>query len=85
MENRAMFSAFDPKHPKAHEQYRRLAVPMLDQQIKSVINMIWMALPPERQTATEVEKEFQRLTRRALANMEEDIAAFGLPANPDET
>jgi hypothetical protein len=41
--------------------------------------MIWMALPPERQNADEVEKEFRRLTARALANLREDIAAFGLP------
>ena len=79
-----MFSTFDPKDPVAHEQYRRRAAPMLDQQIKGVINMIWMALPEERKTAAEVEKEFQRLTTRALANLREDIAAFGLPEKPGE-
>lgn len=81
MENFSMYSAFDPKDPDA-ARYRRMAVPMLDQQIRSVINMIWMALPPGRQTTAEVEKEFQRLTTRALANLKEDIAAFGLPENP---
>ena len=77
-----MFSTFDPKDTIDSERYRRMAVPMLDQQIKSVINMIWMALPPDRQTATEVEKEFHRLTQRAIANLREDIAAFGLPSEP---
>lgn len=83
-----MFDTFDPDDPKDAgklEYFRRMAVPMLDQHIRSTINMIWVALPPERQTAEEVEKEFRRFTDRALSNLREDIAAFGLPQRPEQT
>jgi hypothetical protein len=52
---------------------------MLDQQLRNVVNMVWAALPPERQTIEAVEKEVRRLTDRALANLREDLAAFGVP------
>jgi hypothetical protein len=80
-----MFDTCDPNDPKDAAklaQFKRMAVPMLDQQIRNTLNMIWMALPPERQNADEVEKEFRRLTARALANLREDIAAFALPPRP---
>ena len=79
------FDAHDPKDAGKLAQFRRMAIPMLDQQIRNTINMIWIALPPERQTADEVEKEFRRVTERALSNLREDIAAFGLPRNPEQT
>ncbi len=63
-------------------QYRRMMAPMLDQQVRSVINMIWMALPPDRQIAEEVAKEVRRLVDRALADLQEDLTAFGLPQTP---
>ena len=74
----------DPNDADKIAQFRRMALPMLDQQLRSVISTIWMALPPERQTVEEVEKEFRRVADRALANLREDIAAFGLPENPGE-
>ena len=77
-----MFSMFDPKDPNSAQQYRRMAAPYLDQQIRSVINMIWVGLPPERQNVGEVEKEFQRIAARAFSNLAEDIAAIGLPSDP---
>jgi len=86
-ESWSMFGTFDPDDPKDAgklSQFRRFAAPMMDQQIRATINMIWMALPPERQTADEVEKEIRRLTDRAIANLREDIAAFGMPSNPSD-
>jgi hypothetical protein len=58
---------------------------MLDQQLRGILDMIWMSLPRERQTVGEVEKEMRRLTDRALSNMADDLAAFGLPSGPDDT
>jgi hypothetical protein len=54
METYSMFDTCDPNDPKDAAklaQFKRMAVPMLDHQIRNTLNMIWMALPPERQNA----------------------------------
>ena len=48
----------------------------VDQGIRQAIQMCWMALPKERRTAEEVEKQIRRLVDRALQNLREDTAAF---------
>ena len=49
----------------------------VDQTVRSAIQACWMALPKERRTVQEVEKEIRRLVERALSNLHEDIASFG--------
>lgn len=49
----------------------------VDQTVRSAIQACWMALPKERRTVEEVEKEIRRLMERALANLREDMASFG--------
>jgi hypothetical protein len=49
----------------------------VDQSICAAIQACWMALPKERRTVDEVEKQIRRITDRALSNFREDAAAFG--------
>ena len=49
----------------------------VDSQIRAAIGACWLALPRERKTLDEVEKEVRRLLDRALKNMREDAANFG--------
>ena len=51
----------------------------VDQSVRMAVQACWMALPKERRNVDEVEKELRRPTERALANLREDIAAFGGP------
>jgi hypothetical protein len=51
----------------------------VDQTVRGAIQACWMALPKERRTVEEVEKEIRRLVERALSNLREDVAAFGGP------
>ena len=51
----------------------------VDQSVRSAIQACWMALPKERRTVEEVEKEIRRLVERALSNLHEDVASFGRP------
>jgi hypothetical protein len=83
MESISMFGTFDPKDPEGAEQFRRQLIPILDQHIRSSLQMIWTALPPDRKTVAELEKEFRRLTDRALANLREDFDVYGMPRTPD--
>lgn len=62
------------------EQMRDMFGPgHVDQTVRGAIQACWMALPKERCTAEEVEKEIRRLVERALSNLREDVAAFGRP------
>jgi hypothetical protein len=64
----------------AMEKMREMFGPgHLDQTVRHAIQACWMALPKERRTAEEVEKEIRRLTERALSNLKQDVAAFGRP------
>ena len=48
-----------------------------DQTIRMAIQACWRALPQERRTPEEVEKQVARLTQRALRDLREDFEAFG--------
>jgi hypothetical protein len=54
----------------------------LDSYIRQAIQMCWMGLPQERRTVAEVETQIRRLVDRALQNLREDAAAFGLENLP---
>ena len=51
----------------------------VDQVVRPAIQACWMALPQERRNVAEVELEIRRLMNRALDNLREDAASFGLP------
>ena len=73
-----MFGTLDPNDKNSVEKYRRDVLPMLDQNIRQTISMLWLALPAERKSVSEVEREFRRLANRALANLREDATSFGI-------
>lgn len=52
---------------------------MVDQAIRQAITHCWMALPEEKQSTDNVEKEILRLVQRALKDLKEDASAFGFP------
>ena len=49
----------------------------IDQFIRQAVKVCWMALPKKRRTTKELEKQMQRLLKRALKDFREDRAAFG--------
>ena len=51
----------------------------LDHTIRNAIQMCWMMLPNDQRTVDEVEKQMRRILDRALKDLREDSAAFGLP------
>jgi hypothetical protein len=50
----------------------------VDQQIRMAIHVCWMALPPEQKNVEGVERQIRRLVDRALRDLREDAASFGL-------
>ncbi len=52
----------------------------VDQSVRQAIQACWMALPKERRTIDEVEKQIHRIVERALANFRDDAVTFGRPA-----
>lgn len=50
----------------------------VDQSIRHAIHFCWMSLPEDKRTVEEVEHQIRRLVDRALENLREDAAAFGL-------
>jgi len=49
----------------------------IDQSVRQAVQFCWMALPKERRTPEELEKQLRRLLERALKDFREDRAAFG--------
>ncbi len=49
----------------------------IDQFVRQAVNSCWMALPKKRRTVRELEKQMQRLLKRALKDFREDREAFG--------
>ena len=52
---------------------------MVDTQLREAIKWCWFMLPKEKRTVTGVQAEIRRLVDRALKDLEEDAAAFGIP------
>lgn len=70
---------FDPQDDDALKRMRAFFSPQqVDQQIRQAIQFCWMALPPEQQNVTEVEKQIHRIVDRALRDFREDSESFGL-------
>jgi len=49
----------------------------IDTMIRQAINFCWMALPKDKRTAEEAERQIRRLVDRALEDFREDQSAFG--------
>ena len=52
----------------------------VDQAIRHAIQFCWMALPKDKKTIEEVERQIRRLVDRAIENLREDASAFGIGA-----
>ena len=72
---------YDPEQAKT--MLREMMGPQaVDQLIRQAISTCWMMLPQEKKTVESVEREIRRLVDRALANLKEDTAAFGIGTGP---
>jgi hypothetical protein len=49
----------------------------VDQTIRQAIQVCWMALPKEKRTVDEVERQIRRLVDRAIKDFREDGEMFG--------
>jgi hypothetical protein len=49
----------------------------IDHAIRSAVSLCWMMLPDDRRNADVVECELRRLLDRVIANLREDVKAFG--------
>lgn len=54
----------------------------IDNQIRQAIQFCWMVLPSDKKSVDEVEREIRRLVDRALQDLREDSAAFGIGTEP---
>jgi len=74
------YEQFNPNDPNQGERFRSCFGPQqVDEQVRQAISTCWMALPQDRRNIEEVEKQMRRLVDRALRDLREDSAAFGLP------
>jgi hypothetical protein len=64
--------------PDDEERLSQFLTPnQADQMIHHGIQMSWMALPKDRRTADELEKQVRRFVDRALRDFREDNESFG--------
>lgn len=49
----------------------------VDHFTRQALQFCWMALPKERKTVDELERQFRRIVERALKDFREDRLAFG--------
>jgi len=68
----------DPE--KASKAMRELFGPQaVDNAIRQAVVTCWMMLPEGNKNVAAVDAEIRRIVERALANLKEDAAAFGIP------
>ncbi len=60
------------------ERHRMLMSPQVDQSLRMAVQFCWMALPKEKRNPEEVERQLRRLLDRALRDLREDAAEFGI-------
>ena len=75
-----MFPApIDAKDPEAMMRMQAFFSPLqIDQEIRQAIQFCWMAMPPDKKTIDEVEKQIRRIVDRAFRDLREDSESFGL-------
>jgi carbonic anhydrase len=60
-------------------QMRAMMGPMMvDNSIRQAIQHCWMMLPEDNRTIDALEKEIERLVKRAFENIREDTQSFGI-------
>ena len=65
--------------PEAGKKMRNMFGPQqVDQEIRQAICVCWMMLPDDKKNPDAVAAEIRRIVERALANLKEDAAAFGI-------
>lgn len=50
----------------------------VDHSVREALSMCWMMLPEDKKNVDAVEREIRWLVDRAIANMREDAAVFGI-------
>ena len=74
-----MMAVFNPNDPDAKRNMRGMLGPQqVDRQIGQAISTCWMMLPDDKKNPDAVAAEIRRIVERALANLREDAAAFGV-------
>jgi hypothetical protein len=64
---------------RAKDAMRSMLGPgQVDQMVRQAIQTCWMILPDERKNVDELEVQVRRLVDRAIRDLREDAAAFGL-------
>ena len=70
--------------PDAGNKMRNMFGPFqVDHEIRQAIGMCWMMMPDDRKNPEAVAEEIRRIVERAISNLKEDAAAFGV--SPDDT
>jgi hypothetical protein len=54
----------------------------IDQTIRQAVQFCWTAIPKERRTFEELERQIRRIVDRALKDFREDREAFGVSKSP---
>ncbi len=75
----AFSSCSSSSYPESAREMRNMFGPQqIDQQIGQAISICWMMMPDDRKNPDAVAAEIRRIVERALANLKEDAAAFGV-------
>jgi hypothetical protein len=74
----------DKNDPAVKEKVREIMTTTVgpstvDSQIRQAISVCWAMLPEEKRTVAGVEAEIRRQVERALKDLRDDAAAFGVP------
>ncbi|MEM9419332.1 MAG: hypothetical protein AAGA25_09825 [Planctomycetota bacterium] len=70
---------FDPDDPDQIKRFQEMMGPhAVDQQVRSAMQMCWMALPSDKKTLDELEQQMRRIFERALKDLRDDSQAFGI-------
>lgn len=66
-------------NPENMKKFRAMMGPsQVDQMLRHAISACWMILPDDKKTVDELERQLRRIFERAMRDLREDEAAFGL-------
>lgn len=84
-----MEALFDANDPAVNEKMRGMMHMMgpqvIDQEIRQAISLCWTMLPEGKKNVANVETEIRRVVERALKDLRDDAAAFGIPPGQPPT
>jgi hypothetical protein len=68
-----------PNDPDMAKKLQAMLGPgQVDQMFRQAIQLCWMALPEDKRTLDELERQIRRMMDRAVKDMREDADQFGL-------